>query len=33
VPDEAFMIYAFDPAALQGVPGVAHYRPEFDEVD
>jgi len=33
VPDDAFMICVFDPAALQGVRGVAHYRPEFDEGD
>jgi putative acetyltransferase len=29
VPDEAFMILALDEAALQGVAGVARYRPEF----
>lgn len=31
VPDEAFMICVFKPEALQGVRGIAHYRPEFDE--
>jgi len=29
VPDEAFMIIVFDQAALQGISGVAKYRPEF----
>ena len=29
VPDEAFMILAFDQAALKGISGVAKYRPEF----
>lgn len=31
VPDEAFMICVFNPVILQGVQGVAYYRPEFDE--
>ena len=31
VPDEAFMICVLDQAGMQGVRGVAHYRPEFDE--
>jgi len=30
VPDEAFMILVLDEAALEGVSGVARYRPEFD---
>jgi len=29
VPDEAFMILVFDQAALEGVSGIAKYRPEF----
>jgi putative acetyltransferase len=29
VPDEAFMILVFKKAALDGVSGVAKYRPEF----
>ncbi len=29
VPDEAFMILAFDQAMLKGISGVAKYRPEF----
>jgi putative acetyltransferase len=31
VPDEAFMVCIFKPEDMQGVSGVAHYRPEFDE--
>lgn len=31
VPDEAFMICILDQKGMQGVQGVAHYRPEFDE--
>ncbi|MBE0429823.1 MAG: N-acetyltransferase [Thermoleophilia bacterium] len=31
VPDEAFMILALDARCLDGVTGVASYRPEFDE--
>jgi putative acetyltransferase len=30
VPDEAFMIRVLQEAPLQGVTGVARYRPEFD---
>jgi putative acetyltransferase len=30
VPDEAFMVLLFDPAARRGVTGVARYRDEFD---
>lgn len=30
VPDEAFMICVFNSKVMQGVKGVAHYRPEFD---
>ena len=30
VPDEAFMVLAFDPEAMRGVSGVARYRDEFD---
>ncbi len=29
VPDEAFMIRIFDEAVMQGISGVARYRPEF----
>jgi putative acetyltransferase len=29
VPDEAFMVHVFDPAAMQRISGVVHYRPEF----
>ena len=32
IPDEAFMILVLDPPAMQGVAGVARYRPEFDDV-
>lgn len=32
VPDEAFMIHIFDDAFMEGVKGVAHYRPEFDAI-
>ena len=28
-PDEAFMIFVFDEAAMAGVSGLAHYRSEF----
>lgn len=31
-PDEAFMVRELAPRALQGVQGVASYRPEFDAV-
>lgn len=31
VPDEAFMLLVLDEAAMVGVAGVAHYRPEFAE--
>jgi predicted N-acetyltransferase YhbS len=31
VPDEAFMALTLDEAAMQGVSGVAMYRPEFAE--
>lgn len=31
VPDEAFMICVLDQQGMQGVKGVAHYRPEFEE--
>ncbi|HOM67800.1 MAG: hypothetical protein BWX85_00312 [Chloroflexi bacterium ADurb.Bin120] len=31
IPDEAFMICVFNSEVMQGVKGVAHYRPEFDE--
>lgn len=30
VPDEAFMVLILDAAAMEGVSGVARYRPEFD---
>ena len=30
VPDEAFMVLALDVQALDGIDGVARYRPEFD---
>jgi putative acetyltransferase len=29
VPDETFMILVLDPAALEGVSGIATYQPEF----
>ena len=29
VPDEAFMVAVLDPAGMQGVSGLAKYRPEF----
>ena len=29
VPDEAFMLLAFDPSTMTGMAGVAKYRPEF----
>ena len=32
VPSEAFMIKVFDQAAVAGLSGVIHYRPEFDAV-
>jgi putative acetyltransferase len=32
VPEEAFMVRIFDEAALTGMQGVVHYRPEFDPV-
>jgi putative acetyltransferase len=32
VPDEAFMVAELLPGALDGLSGVVHYRPEFDEV-
>lgn len=32
VPGEAFMLLELQPAALQGVSGVAYYRPEFSGV-
>ena len=31
VPDDVFMIFVFDESAMQGVSGVAKYRPEFAE--
>jgi putative acetyltransferase len=31
VPDEAFMVAAFDPSALPGAGGVARYLDEFDD--
>lgn len=31
VPDEAFMILVMDKTALEGVSGVARYRPEWDD--
>lgn len=30
VPDDAFMVLVFDPAAMRGACGVARYRDEFD---
>lgn len=32
VPPEAFMVKVFQPQLLEGLSGVVHYRPEFDEV-
>jgi putative acetyltransferase len=32
VPDEAFMILVFNNDALEGISGVAKYRPEFADV-
>jgi putative acetyltransferase len=32
VPPEAFMIRVFDKIVMNGIKGVIHYRPEFDEV-
>lgn len=32
VPEEAFMVRIYDEAALAGIKGVVHYRPEFDAV-
>jgi putative acetyltransferase len=32
VPDEAFMVLLLDTAVMNGVTGVARYRPEFDQV-
>jgi predicted N-acetyltransferase YhbS len=31
VPDEAFMILVLDVSEMQGISGVAKYRPEFSE--
>ena len=31
VPDEAFMILVLDGSAMQGITGIARYRPEFEE--
>jgi putative acetyltransferase len=30
VPDDAFMVHAFDPQAFRGVHGIVRMRPEFD---
>lgn len=32
VPDEAFMLLILDPSRMQGVSGLANYRPEFSTV-
>lgn len=32
VPEDCFMIRIFDPEKMNGVSGVAYYRPEFDSV-
>jgi putative acetyltransferase len=32
VPQEAFMVKILEPAKMQGVEGLARYRPEFNEV-
>jgi putative acetyltransferase len=32
VPDDAFMVLLLDPGKMQGVSGLARYRPEFSTV-
>ena len=31
IPDDAFMILVLDESEMQGISGVARYRPEFSE--
>ena len=33
VSEEAFMVIALQPGALEGVQGIAHYHPAFDDVE
>ncbi len=33
VPDEAFMVIALQPGALENIQGVVHFHPEFDNVE